>query len=83
MKEKILSKKIYIVLALVLLLEAVLMLFWATMKQNCFIDELYSFGYAHYFTDRTPLFTYINDTELWQNSTLFGARHHRVPRLRL
>jgi len=73
LKEKILSKKYYIFLALIVQAEAVLMLFWATQKNNFFIDELYSMGYAHYFTDRTPLFSYINDTDIWQNSTWIAA----------
>lgn len=51
---------------IIIIAQLCLMFFWAIQKSNYFIDEFYSFGYAHSFTFDKKDITYITQSEEWQ-----------------
>ncbi len=61
------QRRLYILLfAAILLMQIVTVIYWARQKSNYYVDELYSMGYAHFFTEATPHPVYITESELWQ-----------------
>ena len=60
------KRRAAVVLAIVLAIECTMMVHWMLLKTNCHIDELYSFQYAHCFTE-VDEFTYLTEGDLWQD----------------
>lgn len=56
----------YLSIALSIILQSCLILYWAQQKTNYFIDELYTFGYAHTFTYDKEDVRYITESEDWK-----------------
>ena len=56
----------YLAFSIIVVAQLCLMSFWAVQKTNFFIDEFYSFGYAHSFTFDRKDITYIPQSDDWQ-----------------
>ncbi len=59
------NKKAYIAYAIIILLQVLVIIFWASKKTNYFIDEFYSMGYARGFTGNEPTAQYITLSPEW------------------
>lgn len=59
------ENRMYIVYFVIIMLQLLGMLYWANVKTNYHIDELFSMGYAHYYTEASQA-RYIVWTEDWQ-----------------
>ena len=55
-----------LLVTVVLVLQLVQIFFCADMKQNYFLDELYSLGYSHSFTAKSGDRVYITDSDDWK-----------------
>mgnify|MGYP007035337741 CR=1 FL=1 len=70
------EKRRYFIFAAIIMIQVVVMLYWANEKSNFYIDELYSMGYASNFTGRGDTERRISDGPEWQfnkwiNNALF------------
>lgn len=62
--KKLTNKSIILIVALIMLIQCAVLVFWQTKRGNYYIDELYCFGYAkNYAQDSSE---YITDSELWK-----------------
>ncbi len=59
------NKKAYAAYAIIILLQVLVIIFWANKKTNYFIDEFYSMGYARGFTGNEPTAQYITLSPEW------------------
>ncbi len=59
------NKKVYLAYAIIILLQILVIIFWANKKTNYFIDEFYSMGYARGFTGEEPTAQYITRSSEW------------------
>ncbi len=59
------NKKTYIAYTIIILLQILVIIFWANKKTNYFIDEFYSMGYARGFTGIEPTAQYITLSSEW------------------
>ena len=65
--EKLKDRRIRIcILSLIVLAQILLIAYWTTQRSNYFIDELFSFGYAHSYTFDKKDIMYINRTDAFQ-----------------
>ena len=66
-KEKLNIRHVRVIVFLIILTAQIgLMIFWAEEKSNYFIDELYSYGYAHSYTFDKSHKRYITQSDDWQ-----------------
>ena len=65
-KENKKIDKIYFVYMAVIILQLLNMIYWANMKTNYYIDELYSMGYASSYTGAGDTAQYITTSEDWK-----------------
>lgn len=62
--EQIKKNKIYFVYVAIIILQVLNLIYWANVKTNYHIDELFSMGYANSYTEDVNL--YITSTEDWR-----------------
>lgn len=60
------KRREFLVFVVVIILQLAVILYWAFQKQNFFIDELYSMGYASTFTGRGDTAQYITTSPEWK-----------------
>ena len=66
MELKKTKNKVYIVYFIIVMLQLLTMLYWASQKENYYIDELYSMERAVSFADRGNVSYYIQLTDDWK-----------------
>ena len=59
------------VLLLIVIVQCVVLVYWQGQRGNYFVDELYSFGYGHAFTEETA--HYVTEDEAWKYDTWMKA----------
>lgn len=58
--------KIYLAYLVIIMLQILNMIYWANIKTNYYIDELYSMGYASSYTGMGDTAQYITTSETWK-----------------
>ncbi len=62
-------------LIMIIMLQVVTMIYWARQKSNYYVDECYSMGYAHNYSENvdTPQYVYLDDA--WKEGQWVSADH--------